>query len=513
MGIDGGTESIRVGVFDPEGTPLGFGSAAYALRHPRPGWAEQDPGEWWSSLIVAVRKAMAESGVSADEIAGISLDSTACTVVVMDERDHHMRPSIIWMDARASDHARRIGETGDPALKYNGYGAVSAEWMAPKALWIMENEPETYQRAKHICEYTDWLTHRLTGEWTASINNASTKWYHDRDSGGFPESLYGAVGLDDLIGKFPDRVLDMGEVVGPLRREAAEELGLRAGTPVAEGGVDAFVGSVGLGVVEPGKTALITGSSHVILGQSAEPVHGKGFFGSFTDGIIPGQYTVEAGQISTGSIVAWFKNQFADGAIARAEERGVDPYDILNEMAEAVSPGSDGLLVLDYFQGNRTPYTDPLARGMVSGLSLAHTPAHVFRAIIEGVCYGTEHIFRTMRGNDFELKEIVAAGGATKSELWMQTHADVSNVPISFTRVGDAPTLGSAMLAAVGSGLYKDIREAARHMVHVERQIEPDAERHDEYAFYVDKYVEAYPKMKDVMHEMVDHASERPSTG
>lgn len=211
--------------------------------------------------------------------------------------------------------------------------------------------------------------------------------------------------------------------------------------------------------------------------------------------------------------MAWFKNQFADGAIARAKARGVDPYDILNEMAEAIPPGPDGLLVLDYFQGNRTPYTAPLARGMVSGLSLAHTPAHVFRAIIEGVCYGTEHIFRTMRENDFELKEIVAAGGAAKSELWMQIHADVSNAPISFTRVGDAPTLGSAMLAAVGSGLYKDIREAAKHMVHVERQIEPDAERHAEYAFYVDKYVEAYPKMKDVMHEMVDHASERSSTG
>ncbi len=507
IGVDGGTESVRVGIFDREGAPLAFGSEAYSLKHPRPGWAEQDPDEWWTCLVAAVKRAISESGVSPEEIAGISLDATASTVVVMDGRDRHMRPAIIWMDARAADQARRIGETGDPALKYNGFAGASAEWMPSKALWVKENEPEIYEGAKHFCEYTDWMTHKLTGEWTASVNNASTKWYHDRDVGGFPESLYEAAGLADLIGKFPDKVLDLGEVVGGLRKEAAEELGLKAGTPVAEGGVDAFVGAVGLGVVDPGKTALITGSSHVILGQSEAPVHGAGFFGAFTDSVIPGQYTVEAGQISTGSVVAWFKNRFAGEVNAEAKRKGVDPYEILNEMARDIPIGSDGLIVLDYWQGNRTPYTDPLARGVMWGLSLSHGPGHVFRAIIEGVCYGTEHIFRTMREHDFEPREIIAAGGAAKSELWMQMHADVSNVPISFTRVGDAPTLGSAMLAAVGAGIYPDIQTAAQNMVHVERQIEPDAARHEEYQFYVDKYVETYPRMKELMHDMVRHIS------
>ena len=507
MGIDGGTESVRVGIFDREGTPLAFGGETYALKHPRPGWAEQDPDEWWSCLVAAVKRAMSESGVPPEEIAGISLDATASTVVVMDAQDRHMRPAIIWMDVRAADQARRIGETGDPALKYHGFADASAEWMPSKALWVKENEPDIYNNARHFCEYTDWMTHKLSGEWTASINNASAKWYHDRDAGGYPESLYGAVGLDDLIAKFPERVLDLGEVVGGLRKDAAEELGLREGTPVAQGGIDAFMGAVGLGVVDPGKTALITGSSHVILGQSADAVHGAGFFGAFTDSVIPGQYTVEAGQISTGSVIAWFKNKFAGDINAQAQKRGVDPYVVLNEMANEVPIGSDGLVVLDYWQGNRTPYTDPLARGMIWGLSLGHGPGHVFRAIIEGVCYGTEHIFRTMRENNFEPEEIVAAGGATKSELWMQIHADVSNVPISFTRVGDAPTLGSCILAAVGAGIYPDIQTAAKSMVYVERQIEPDAGRHEEYRFYVDKYVETYPRMKELMHETVRHVS------
>jgi FGGY-family pentulose kinase len=507
VGIDGGTESVRVGIFDREGTPVVFAGEPYSLEHPRPGWAEQDPDEWWSSLVSAARKALEEGGISAEEIEGISLDTTSCTVLAMDENDRHMRPAIIWMDVRAADQARRIGETGDPALKYNGYGAVSAEWMPSKALWLKENEPEIYNGARHICEYQDWMTHKLTGEWTASISNTSIRWYYDRNEGGWPESLYAAVGIEDVLDKFPQKVLDQGEVVGGLSKWAAEELGLKQGTPVAEGGVDAFVAALGLGVVEPGKLALITGSSHVMIGQTSEPIHGQGFFGAYTDAMIPGQYTIEGGQVSTGSIVAWFKNRFAKKAAEEAEKRGVDPYEVLNEMANDVPIGSDGLVVIDYFQGNRTPYTDPEARGMMWGLSLSHGEGHVFRAIIEGVCYGTEHIFRIMRENDFEPREIVVAGGPTKSELWMQMHSDVCNLPISFTRVEDGAVLGSAMLAAVGAGAYPDIQTAAENMVHTERTIEPDESAHKEYQFYVDRYVETYPQMKQLMHETVRHVA------
>ena len=180
---------------------------------------------------------------------------------------------------------------------------------------------------------------------------------------------------------------------------------------------------------------------------------------------------------------------------------------VLNEMAEKVPVGSEGLIVVDYFQGNRTPYSDPLARGMIWGLSLSHTPGHVFRAILEGICYGTEHIFRTMREYGVSTEEIVVAGGPTKSELWMQMHADVSGVPISFTRESEAPVLGSAMLAAVGAGIYPDVHTAAENMVHTERTIEPDQSRHDEYQFYVDRYVETYPKMRESIHQTVRHVA------
>ena len=507
MGIDFGTGGVRVGLFDRQGAAAVFSAVELRTRHPRSGWAEQDPAEWWSALARATRQALDESGVPAAEIAGISVDATASTVVATDADGRHLRPAIMWMDVRAADQARRVQETGDPALKYNGFGAVSAELGLPKALWLKEHEPEVWDGAARIVECADWAIQRLTGEATTSVNTASGKWYFDRDAGGFPASLYEAVEAEDLLDKIPQRVLDLGAAAGRLTAEAAGELGLEAGTPVAEGGIDAHVGALGLGVVAPGMLALITGSSHVIIGQAADPIHDPGFWGAYTDAILPGQYTVEAGQASTGSVVAWFKNHLAGTALAEAERRGVDPYVVLNELAAEVPPGSEGLVVLDYFQGNRSPYTDPHARGLISGLSLRHGPGHLFRAILEGICYGTELIFRTLRRHDFELRSIAAAGGATRSELWVQLHADVANVPVSIPREPEGPVLGAAMLAAVGAGVHPDLQSAAAEMVHVERTIEPDPGRHAEYAFYVDRYSELYPATKDVMHKVTGHVA------
>ncbi len=508
LGFDGGTESMRVGIFDREGTPITFAAEPYTLKHPHPGWAEQDPAEWWACLVAAVRKAMAQSGIAPQAVAGISLDCTSPTVVALDARDRVLRPALMWMDVRAVDQARRVAETKDPALKYSGYTNASAEWMPCKALWLKENEPDTYAAAQHICEYTEWLTHRLTGEWAASINTTSVKWYYDRNAGGFPVSLYQAVGLGDLLEKFPQKVLDMGVVVGGLRKEAAEELGLPSGIPVAEGGVDAYVGMVGLNALEPGKVALITGSSHVILAQVAKPIYSAGFFGAFTDAVLTGQYTIEGAQASTGSVVNWFRDRFCGVEIELARQEGISVYDLLNRSAESVPLGSEGLMVLDYWQGNRTPYTDAQARGMIWGLSLRHEKKHIYHAIIEGICYGTEHIFRTLRENGFVPKEIIASGGPVKSQLWMQIHADVSGLPISLTKVADAGVLGSAILAAVGAGTYPSIQEAARHMVHASRLIEPDPVRHQEYQFYVDKYIATYPQMRDLMHNMIQHVAD-----
>ncbi|MCL4535696.1 MAG: FGGY family carbohydrate kinase [Bacteroidetes bacterium] len=511
MGIDFGTESARVGIFDLAGAPLAFASAEYPVRHPYPGWAEQNPAHWWAALVRATRAALAGSSVAKEEIVALGADCTSCTVVFMDEDFNPLRPAIIWMDVRAAQQARRIAETGHPALKYNGYGNVSAEWMPCKALWVKENEGETYRRAHYVGEFIDWLTHRLTGEWVASINNTSIRWYYDRAQGGWPQDFYEQIGLGDVLPKFPRRVLDLGRVAGTLLPAVAEELGLPPGIPVAEGGADAFVAMVGLDVLRPGKMAFITGSSHLTLGQTAAPLHVRGVFGAYTDAVVPGQYTVEGGQVSTGSVVKWLKDNFCGKEAALAAQRGVDTYTILNEMAAQVPLGSEGLVVLDYWQGNRTPYVDPEARGIVWGLSLKHTTGHLFRAIMEGVAYGTEHILRTLRGGGFRVNEMVACGGPTKSRLWIQIHADVSNVPIVFTAVPDASALGSAILGAVAAGLHPDMQSAASAMVHTRDRIEPDPEAHQAYQFYVEQYINTYPLLREAVHAMVRHVEAEQS--
>lgn len=505
IGIDFGTESVRVGVFTQTGQPVAFASQAYPLYHPHPGWAEQKPEEWWSALVAATRAVLAKSGVPKEEIIGLGADCTSCTVVAMDEEFQPLRPAVIWMDVRAADQARRMAETGHPALKYNGYGNVSAEWMPCKALWIKENEPELYKKARYVGEFIDWLTWRLTGEWVGSINNVSIRWYYDRAEGGWPESFYEQIGLGDLLPKFPPRILDMGAMAGKLLPAVAEELGLPPGIPVAEGGADAFVAMIGLNVLQPGKMAFITGSSHLHLGQSAAPLHAKGIFGSYTDAVMPGQFTVEGGQVSTGSVVKWFKKNFCGKEAALAAERGVDVYAILNELAVSIPSGAEGLVVLDYWQGNRTPYVDPEARGIIRGLSLKHTTGHIFRAIIEGIAYGTEHILRTFRHNGYVVEEMVVAGGPTKSPLWMQIHANVSNVPLTFTVVPDGPALGSAILGAVAANLYPDVQTAADRMVRVKNRIEPNLEQHEAYKFYVDQYIKTYPPLQELIHATVRH--------
>jgi len=196
---------------------------------------------------------------------------------------------------------------------------------------------------------------------------------------------------------------------------------------------------------------------------------------------------------------------FRDATLREAEERGISAYDVLNERIADIPPGSDGLVVNEYWQGNRTPYTDPLARGVMWGFSLHHTPEHVYRAIQEGVCYGTAHILRSMTAAGFDVREFVAAGGFTNSRQLMQMHADVSGVPITFTEVGDAVVLGGAILAATGAGLFDSVPEAAAAMVHETDTIEPDPEAHEAYRFYVDAYAETYPALRPLVHRMSEH--------
>ena len=478
-------------MFDLRGVALAFADVPYATHFPRPGRAEQTPSDWMTNLRLAVRRALDASRANPKDVIGMCVDTTCCTVVALDGGGDALMPSIIWMDVRAAKETVETADTGDDALRVNcdGRGPVSAEWMVPKAMWLKKHRPEVYERAVMVCEYQDYVNLKLTGRYCGSRNNVGARWHFDGETP--PRTMLARLGMEELLDKWPKDILKMGEVIGGLTAENARACGLPEGLPVTQGGADAFVGMVGLGVIEPGQLALITGSSHLHLGVTDRAFHAPGIFGTYRDILVDGApFVVEGGQTSTGSVVRWFKETCGGGD-------DDDFYDVMNREASAIPPGCEGVTALDHFQGNRTPHVDARSRGAISGLTLKHTRAHVYRAILESVCCGTRLIFETMARAGYAPTEVVIAGGATRSELWLQLHADVTGVPHVVTECTDAPALGAAVLAAVGAGAFDNARDAVGAMVRRTRVITPDPDAHAIYTRDVyPAYLRVYPGLK-----------------
>ncbi|WP_273786696.1 FGGY-family carbohydrate kinase [Brucella intermedia] len=487
---DGGTESVRARVYDLSGTCLASAAVPYETKFSSGARAEQNPEDWWSGFVTAARKAIADSSVDPSAIEAITLATTSCTVVALGAGGKPLRPSIIWMDVRASAEADAVLATADIALQANGggRGPVSAEWMIPKALWLARNEPEIFEKADTICEYQDFMTLRLTGEKAASLNNVSLRWHYSTDRGGFPVTLLEKLGLSDLLQKWPSRVVAPGEVIGGLCASAASELGLSQSVKVVQGGADALIGMIGLGVAKPGQLALITGSSHLQFGVADKPLHAPGIWGSYPDMVYPGRYIIEGGQTSTGSIIAWLGRLM----------NGTMDMEALNAKAAALEPGAEGLLVQDHFQGNRTPYTDALSRGAIVGLTLAHEPHHIFRAIMEGISFGTRTILDAMAEAGYRGQEITVGGGASASPLWLQIHADTAGLPVCVPQSRDAPSVGAAVLAAHGAGHFATIDEGIAAMVKPGKRIEPRPREMALYNEIYQQYRALYPALKAV---------------
>ena len=489
IGVDGGTESLRAGVYDAAGRCLASAARRYDTTFGPGARAEQDPEDWWTALSAAVRESVGRSGQPPEAVKAIALDTTSCSVVALDDQLRATRPAIIWMDVRSGNEAAAALATGDEALGVNGAGEgpVSAEWMIPKALWLSRHEPENFSRATTICEYQDFMTMRLTGRRVASQSNVSLRWhYSTRRPGGWALSLIEKLGIPELATKWPAEVLPAGAPIGPLTAAAAAHLGLPVSTLVVQGGVDALVGMVGLGVAQPGQLALITGSSHLQYGVLSDAGMAlPGLWGAYPDVLYAGRALIEGGQTSTGSIINWL----------RRIGGGVDLASLNREAAE-LRPGSDGLLVLDHFQGNRTPYTDPLSRGAFVGLTLAHGMPHLFRASIEGICFGTRAILDRMAEAGFQCREITVGGGAARSELWLQIHADTAGLPVRAPDTADVALLGSAILAEVGLGSYATIDDGIAAMTHPGRLIEPRSAEHAEYDAIYARYRQLYPALK-----------------
>jgi FGGY-family pentulose kinase len=503
LGLDIGTQSVRAALLDLRGGCRAYATAPLDTYHPQPAWAEQDAAQWWRATCAAVPEALARSGAKPDDIAGIGLDCTACTVLPCQANGVPLQRALLWMDQRAFREAEEITATNDPSLRYVS-GVVSPEWMLPKALWLKRHQPAVYEQADRVVECTDWFMYRLTGDWTLSLNNVTVKWDYVRPDGGWSSRLLGKVGLDDLPGKWPSTIVPLGKGESRLSAGAAGELGLRPGIPVAQGGIDAYLGMLGMGTVGAGDLAMIMGSSTCHLAMSARPLLGSGMLGCYPDAVVEGLYTMEGGQTATGSIINWYRQYFAGNEAADAERTGRNVYEILDEKAAAVPPGCNGLVCLDYWQGNRCPLKDPRARGTLWGLTLSHGPGHIFRSIYEATAFGTRHILEDAERHGLAIHRIFAGGGGARSRLWLQIHADVLGRQIFVPRESEACALGAGLVAAVHSGHYGEFAEAAREMVQIGSVIEPQTDHKRAYDYYYDKYVATYPALRELMHDLAD---------
>ncbi len=497
LGIDVGTQSARVGICDSNGRLIKTTSRAYRTFFPKPGWAEQEPSDWWKAVCESTRRCVEESGIKPSDITGISFDATSSTVLAVNREGSSLDRAILWMDQRAVQEVEDIRKTGHPRLKYSG-GQDSAEWMVPKALWLKRNRPEQFNSAFFIIEATDWIAYKLTGNWTVSKCNATCKWNYVSREGGWDRDFLAEIGLMNILDKWPERVASLGERIGGLDRKASVELGLPEGIPVAEGGVDAHVGLLGLNALNPGNIGMILGSSNVFFILNDEPVFSPEFWGPYPDAVLDGKWLLEGGQTSSGSIVNWLVDNIYEISKNREADRN-QILEKLEELASSVPSCSEGVITLDYWQGNRTPRRDPRAKGIIFGLSLGHTFGHILRSVYEGISFGTKHIMDSWKSKGVKIISATAGGGGTKSKLWLRLLADICDLPITVPMYADScGIIGSAVCAAYGSGVYRSLPEAAEAMVTEERRITPTGEAESFERAYRN-YLELYEKTKPLL--------------
>ncbi len=499
--LDLGTNGARAGVFDLAARRLiGKAEAGYPTRHLPPNRAEQDPEDWWRALGVAVRAALAEAGRPA--IGAITVATFSSTVVVADRNGRPLAPAILWMDARASDEALESERVDHPVLAYSG-GSNAVEWLVPKAMWLARYQPDLWARVEVICEALDFVNFRLTGEWAGSLMNATCKWNYDSRARAFCGDLYERFGVPELGSRLPQRIVEIGGVIAPLRADVARDWGIEDSPLVVQGGIDAHMGSFGADCIAPGSMLLIGGTSNVHITQVPDdgaPV--AGVWGPYPDALTPGLRMIEGGQVSAGSILKWLSQEIF----------GIGDADLpaLLAAAGAIEPADTRLLALDFWMGNRTPYRDARLRGAFLGLSLSHGRAAIYRAAVTAVALGAANVIFDLERQGVAVDRIVMAGGIMRNPLWLQATVDAIGKAVGLAPDDNLTLYGNAVAAAVGLGLWPDLPTAARALAAPVTMLEPDPARHAQYRLLLTQYRQAVDVLTPLLHALADGTLEEP---
>ena len=500
MGIDVGTTGTKALLIDEQGNVKARATEEYELSTPKPNWSEQNPEDWWQATKTAIRRVLADSGVKPSEVKGLGLSGQMHGAVFLDKNHQVLRPAILWNDQRTGNEceeittkigARRLIElTCNPAL---------AGFTAPKILWVRKNEPKIYERTERILLPKDYARFRLTGEFATEVSDASGTLLFDVKNRRWSTTVLTEL---DIPRSFLPESFESPEVSGRISKVAADATGLAAGTAVVGGGGDQAAGAVGNGIVEPGIISSTLGTSGVVFAFSENPENNpEGRLHTFCHAV-PGKWHMMGVMLSAGGSLRWFRDALGQTEVEEARAKGVDPYEILTAEAASAPPGSEGLIFLPYLAGERTPYPDPNARGVFLGISLRHRKSHLIRAVLEGVTFGMRDSLEIMRKLKIAVGQIRASGGGGRSPLWRQIQADVFGAPVVTINVDEGPAFGVALLAGVGTGVYRTVAEACKATIRVVDETPPIAGNAKVYDSYYRIYHSLYDTLKGKFAEL-----------
>lgn len=488
LGIDVSTTATKALLIDDTGDVRAMASSEYDFQTPRPLWSEQDPQLWWQGAKSSIRKVLHEAQITGQEVQAVGLTGQMHGLVLLDEAGELLRPAILWNDQRTAAECDEIRAKVGPErlIQITGNDALTG-FTAPKILWVRNNEPDIYSRARRLLLPKDYVRLRLTGAYAVDRAGGAGTLLFDLKERTWSQELIAALDLDPA---WLPPTFEGPAVTGTISQAAAEATGLAAGTPVVGGGGDQAAQAVGVGAVRPGIVALTLGTSGVVFAASDEPaVEPQGRLHAFCHAV-PGKWHLMGVMLSAAGSLRWHRDVLAPGA----------SFEALVAEAEEIAPAAGGLLFLPYLTGERTPHPDPLARGAFVGLSIRHTRAHLTRAVLEGVAFGLRDAFELIkktrasgapeqgRANNpapGTAMQVRISGGGARSRLWRQIIADVLGNELVTVNTTEGAAYGAALLACVGAGAYDTVQAAVDDFVKVVDRVSP---QEAEAAVYDDAY-------------------------
>lgn len=494
LGIDVGTGGSRALLLNESGALVASAIHEHEpFRSPQAGWAEQDPHDWWKASRAAIGRLLSESAVAPAEIACIGLTGQMHGAVLLDKDNQVLRPALIWADQRTAEECRDLNSTiGPERLVELTSNPALTNFTLTKLLWVRKHEPAIWRNFRSFLLPKDYVRFRLSGVRAIDVADASGTLLLDVRRRQWSYAMLEATGLDrDCL----PQLFESPEIAGRVSEAAAQETGLKAGTPIVAGAGDQAAGALGMGIARPGDVSATIGTSGVVFAATDAPfTDPRGRLHTFCHAI-PGRWHVMGVTQAAGLSLRWFRDNF--GIAARAATAG-DPYDALAEEASRVPAGSEGVLWAPYLMGERTPYLDPDARAALVGLSASHGRGHIIRAILEGVAFSLKDSLTIFAELAIPVREIRLGGGGARSPLWRQIQADVYGQPVQTVAAEEGAAYGAALLAGVGAGLWPSVEQACDAVVHVAQRIAPDPRNTAVMQTAYANYRRLYPALREV---------------